>query len=56
MRFNKSSSATEHPLKLLCHTDSLIVLLLRYFPGIQQLLYLLLCIAGKVLPELHELL
>ena len=43
---------SEHPLELLSHLHSLVVLLLTHFPGIKELLDLLLGIAAKILPEL----
>lgn len=51
-KLNFLKLATEHSLKLLCYLDSLIVLGLRYSPGVQKLLHLLLRITMKVLPEL----
>lgn len=42
----------KHPLELLSNLDRLVILLLTHFSGIEKLLYLLLRIAMKILPEL----
>lgn len=48
------SSSAKHSLKLLGHLHSPVILLLRYFTGVQQLLDLLFGVSLKRLPKLLE--